>query len=276
MWLMNVLRITVLIIIGSWGWPDVAMGGFHSQAGWLGFIAVALGLMTVAGRLPGIAVSAGPLESAGRSNATAAYIGPFLAILLAWMIGTAFSSGFEWVYPLRVIAAVAVLWLCRGAYGELRGSWSWPAVGIGVVAFGIWFLLAPAPQDGEEGWPAALREAPLAWSLLWLAFRVAGHVTVVPVAEELVFRGYLPRRFTTVDFLSRGAGDFSWLALLASSVLFGAMHGRAIVAATLAGILFGLAVRRRGQLLDAVLAHATANALVAITVLSTGRWSLWR
>ena len=32
-WLVNALRIAVLIVIGTSGWPAIALGGFHSQAG---------------------------------------------------------------------------------------------------------------------------------------------------------------------------------------------------------------------------------------------------
>src|SRR5262249_35445625 len=42
-WLANAVRIFLLILIGSWVSEQVALGGFHSQAGWLGFIAIALG-----------------------------------------------------------------------------------------------------------------------------------------------------------------------------------------------------------------------------------------
>jgi CAAX prenyl protease-like protein len=66
----------------------------------------------------------------------------------------------------------------------------------------------------------------------------------------------------------------SWPALLASSVLFGLLH-RDVIAGTVAGVLYALAARRRGQLGDAVLAHAVTNALLAVTVLTTGRWTLW-
>src|SRR5262249_22588582 len=45
MWLANVLRITALVALGSWGYPEVAKAGFHSQAGWLAFNVVALGLL---------------------------------------------------------------------------------------------------------------------------------------------------------------------------------------------------------------------------------------
>ena len=62
--------------------------------------------------------------------------------------------------------------------------------------------------------------------------------------------------------------------MVVSSVLFGAMHQR-FVAGTLAGLLLAIAYRRRGRLGDAILAHATANGLIAATVLFGGRWSLW-
>jgi CAAX prenyl protease-like protein len=70
-------------------------------------------------------------------------------------------------------------------------------------------------------------------------------------------------------------GWFSWLSFAITSVLFGLMHGQAWLPGTLAGMAFALALRRRGQLLDAVVAHATANGLLAAYVLLTGNWAMW-
>jgi hypothetical protein len=53
------------------------------------------------------------------------------------------------------------------------------------------------------------------------------------------------------------------------------LHGANWLPGTLAGMAFALALRRRGQLLDAVVAHATANALLAGYALATGQWNLW-
>ncbi len=52
-WSANVLRIAGLIAVGDLGWPEVAVGGFHSQAGWLAFNGIGLGLVVLArhGRL---------------------------------------------------------------------------------------------------------------------------------------------------------------------------------------------------------------------------------
>jgi len=40
-------------------------------------------------------------------------------------------------------------------------------------------------------------------------------------------------------------------------------------------MLYAAAVYRRGSLADAVIAHATTNALLAAYVLTTGSWWLW-
>jgi CAAX prenyl protease-like protein len=104
--------------------------------------------------------------------------------------------------------------------------------------------------------------------------RVFGSVVMVPLAEELAFRGYLVRRLIAADFESVPADRFTWPSFLISSLLFGAMHQR-WVAGTIAGMLYALALRHRGRLGDAVLAHATTNALIAALVLTNGAWSLW-
>ena len=82
-----------------------------------------------------------------------------LVILLTSMISGAFTSGFDWFYPLRVLAALAILGFGFRRYTELlRGSWSWSAVAIGVGAFAIWMALEPVHE--RLGLPEALRLPP--------------------------------------------------------------------------------------------------------------------
>ena len=110
--------------------------------------------------------------------------------------------------------------------------------------------------------------------MTWLAFRVVGSVITVPIAEELAFRGYLIRRLVASDFTTVRPGQFTWLSFVISSMLFGVLHGRWL-AGTLAGMAYALALYRRGEIVDAIVAHATTNALIAGFVLATGNWSLW-
>jgi exosortase E/protease (VPEID-CTERM system) len=274
-WLLNSLRLVALIAIGSWGWPDVAMGGFHKNAGWLAFLAVATCIVLVFGRLAWVSASVRETPRESDASATTAYLGPFLAILLTTMAAGAFSAGFDWLYPVRVIAVVLVLWVCRRSYAELlRDRWSWQAPAFGAAAFVIWLVLTPAEARGESGWPAALTQVQGRWSILWLCFRLGGYVITVPIAEELAFRGYLIRRLTSADFVSVRLDRFSWFSFVLSSALFGAMHGRWWLAAMLSGMIFALALRRAGRLLDAVLAHAATNFLIVGYVILTGQWSM--
>lgn len=277
-WTLNAVRIVALIVIGSTGWREVALGGFHSQAGWLVFNAVGLAFVVAidrggfyrheARRLPAARVD-GPPDS------TTAFLGPFVALLACSMLTGAFSAGLDWLYPVRVVAAVIVMVGCWQAYSKLNWSCSIVAFAIGATTFVVWMLMLPADLTDKDGWPAALQAAPPAWSALWLGVRVLGYVLVAPLAEELAFRGYAMRRLIREDIDSVPVGTFSWPSFLLSSLVFGLFHGRLWLPGTLAGMAFAGAMYRRRSFGDAVLAHATTNGLIACYVFATGHWSVW-
>jgi exosortase E/protease (VPEID-CTERM system) len=271
-WLGNAVRIVGLIGVGMWVSPKAAMDGFHTQAGWILFNVIALGL--VAATRHSRFFSVAPLAPAA-SSPSAVYLAPLLALVASFMVTMAFSSGFDYLYPVRVLAVGGVLWYYRRPLARFVGGWSWTAAAVGVAAFALWMALEPAPSPTAEAkFSASLDWLPPVAALAWLVFRVAGSVITAPIAEELAFRGYLTRRLMAADFERVPLGRFSWMSFLVSSALFGVLHGRWL-AGTLAGMLYALALYRRGRLSDAVLAHATTNALIAGYVLVTGSWSLW-
>jgi exosortase E/protease (VPEID-CTERM system) len=275
-WLLNVLRIALLIVIGTSGWPAVALGGFHSQAGWIAFNVVGLGFVAVLNRgrfFMTPAAEPQPAETA--DEPTTAYLAPFLVVIGSAMFTGAFSSGLDWLYPVRVIAAVWVLWVFRKSYSSLGWTLSWRAVAIGCGTFAIWIALVPAGPAESEGWPVALQSVPVHWAAAWLLLRVVGYTITVPIVEELAFRGYLTRRLIRPDFQHLPIGLFTWFSFAVSSVLFGALHGGFWLAGTIAGMGFALALYQRRAIGDAVLAHATTNGLIAVYVFATGRWSVW-
>ena len=279
MWLANALRIASLITIGTLWSESVALGGFHSQAGWLAFNAVALGLVAISRKARVFQISDPPIGITvpGETSLTAAYVGPLLALVGVVMLsqGLGHGIGFDLLYPARVVAVALALYTFRSAYVGFSPAWSWPAVGLGSITFLIWMVLEPTPSadaSAEIASKLAHMARPLAG--LWLVFRVIGSVVTVPIAEELAFRGYLTRRLISVDFASVSPGTLTTASLLISSLLFGALHGR-LVAGVIAGAIYALAYHRKGALADAVVAHATTNALIAAYVLATGTWSLW-
>ncbi len=112
-------------------------------------------------------------------------------------------------------------------------------------------------------------DLPADYTIVWKVFRVIGSVLLVPLAEELLFRGYLLRKLLSIKFETVDPRRFTWLSWLVSSLLFGWLHQR-----WLAGMAFAYAQYRNGHLLEAVVAHVTANALISVAVLAFGYWQL--
>jgi exosortase E/protease (VPEID-CTERM system) len=273
-WVANAGRLAALIAVGTSVSPDIAVGGFHSQAGWLAFLLVALGLITVAHRVHLFTLARRPLLSTGTTTLATALLMPLLVMLGTMIVTAAVSHGFDWLYPLRAIAMGVALWSFRRVYRQFTWTWSWQAIAIGGAVFMVWMLLEPPGDSSKTAVAHGIASLSGGMAALWVGFRVLGSVLMVPLAEELAFRGYVMRKLVARDFENVPLGHFTWPAFLLSSVLFGVFHGR-WVAGSLAGMGYALALTRHGQLADAVLAHMTTNALIAAYVLSHHAWALW-
>jgi CAAX prenyl protease-like protein len=191
------------------------------------------------------------------------------------MICRAGSSGFEWLYPLRLFGAAGALWFFRTKYSELNWEFGWFAPLIGGGVFIIWLVLDKGPGAHADGLVAGLAAMPAFARIAWITVRTLAAIVTVPIVEELAFRGFLIRRLISRDFTSLNLRRFTLLSMLVSSVAFGLLHGDRWLAATIAGVLYGLALTRRGRIGDAIIAHATSNALLAVAVLIGGKWYLW-
>jgi exosortase E/protease (VPEID-CTERM system) len=271
---LNVLRIAVLILIGDAGYPDVAQYGFHSQAGWIAFNAVACGLVLLSRRSAWLYRTSAAVVPQTTENPTAAYLMPLLAILAAGAITRALSSDFEYLYPLRVIAGFWMLLRYRARLAALDWRWSWRAPVCGGAIFLLWIgaahLWIPA-----GGIPEKLASLPSGLRGIWIMSRLAGGILIVPIAEEIAYRGYLMRRLTKVDFETAPFQSVRWPALAATALLFGVVHGALWPPGIIAGLVFGWLVMRRGQIGEAIVAHATSNAMIAFAVLGWNQWQLW-
>jgi CAAX prenyl protease-like protein len=256
------------------------VGGFHSQAGWICFNIVSLGLCIAARRIPWITKS--PTTGAVLDNAespwTLPYLLPFLSILAAGMFSHAWSGGFEWLYPLRVVAPLAVLWFYRRDYAQLipKPALPWIPLTAGVLVFAIWIAFDRLLGTGAPAsMPLPLQQASAPLRLFWISMRLFSAVVTVPIAEELAFRGFLIRRLRARDFHLLPPTHFSWPGLLISSSAFGLLHGSRWPAGIVAGLIYGVLFVRRGRLTDPILAHSFTNACLAAAVLLLGAWQYW-
>jgi exosortase E/protease (VPEID-CTERM system) len=271
---LNVLRLVALFLIGNAGFPEVAAYGFHSQAGWIAFIAVACGLVLLSRHSAWLNRNAQHGNESAVDNPTAVYLMPLLAILAAGAVSTALSSDFQYLYSLRVLAAAIILVRYRHRLRAIDWHWSWRAPVVGALVFLIW-LVAAIFLIPRAAMPPKLAVMPFWPRGSWVVGRIVGAVVVVPIAEELAYRGFLMRRLIDADFESVPYQRVPWTALLATAVVFGMAHGTLWLPGIVAGVIFGLLVIRRGSLGESVVAHAVANALLVVAVLTGGQWQLW-
>jgi CAAX prenyl protease-like protein len=209
-------------------------------------------------------------------NPTAVYLVPLLAVLAAGMISRASSGRFETWYSLRLLAggaALAVYWPRIAGLGALDWRFSWRAAAAGLAVFALWLgasrLLLPA-----QAMPAALAAMSAADRALWIAGRTATFVVVLPLAEELAYRGYLLRRLVAADFESVSFAAVGWIPLLVTSLAYGILDGALWPAGIAAGIVFALLLIRTRRMGEAVAAHVVANALLSAAVLLSHQWQL--
>jgi exosortase E/protease (VPEID-CTERM system) len=272
---LNVLRIAMLFLIGNAGYWNVAAYGFHSQAGWIAFLATSCVLAFVSRRSPWLNRTALRSAPSGMiENPTASYLLPLLAILGVGIVARAASSGFETLYPLRLIVGATVLWLCRGRWALLDWHFSWRGPSVGLLVFLFWILGAHLALPATA-MPSALASLPPLARAAWISSRVLAALLTVPIAEELAYRGYLMRRLMNSDFESVAFRAIRWPALLVSAIVFGIAHGALWLPGILAGLAYGALLVRSGRMGEVVAAHATSNALIAALVLSAHQWQLW-
>ncbi len=267
-WTLNVVRIAALILIGARISPDLAVEGFHSFAGWLFFTLLALAVMAGVHATPWLhrpeAAAAAPGPGL-RADPLAAAILPFVAFMLAGVATGAFFVPADLGYPLRAVVLLLALALFWPAIRALPWGLDPLAVAAGAAVGAVWLALAPA--GGDPALARALAALPAPAFALWAGARLAGTMVLVPVVEELFFRGYVLARLDGGGMAQRA------LAGAASTALFAALHGRWL-AAGLAGLVFAGVMLRRGRVTDAILAHATANLLVGAVALARGDWAL--
>ena len=267
-WLLNVLRIVVLILIGAKLSPTHALNGFHSYAGWLLFTLLALVILFVVQSLPWLHKTKIKRQTSNlATDWIATTILPFVVLMLSGVIVTTFWQQPEMAYPYRMAAFAAVIWYFRKPILALEWRLDPLAVFAGVAIGAVWAVVGVLNVPIDEELTLRLSQGGLFGMMLWIGARVLGTSIFVPIIEELFFRGYILIR------LNFGGMALRIVAIAISSGLFALLHDRWFEA-FVAGVIFALLYLRSGRLADAIVAHSIANAIIAICAILTGNWAV--
>lgn len=220
-----------------------------------------------------------------RRHPAIAYVVPF-AVFMIWLgLADYIPLAQPWESVARVLVLAAVIWLCSG---HLVARFRFPHwMGSVLVGVGV-FVLWVAPDALMPGWrdswlfqnsitgqvKVSIPEAELANPLvLWL--RIARAAILVPILEELFWRGWLPRWIQDNDFERVPLGRYTTFAFVVTALLFASEHGAFWEVGLLAGIIYNWWMWRTKSLGDLVLAHAVTNACLSGYVLITRQWQYW-
>ena len=266
-WALNVARIAVLFLIGTNGNPDLAVQGFHGHAGWLTFTILAFAIIGVSTLVPWFRrdnIESPPLFD----DWTAACILPFAAFMFAALLLSTFTLIPDLWYFAKVVAISCVLAAFLPVY-RTRLVWRSDALVllVGIAIALLWITFGLRDDSRALALNTALASLPVGIWMCWVLARLLGTIALVPIAEELMFRGYLLDRF------SHKGGFIRVVGFLLSTALFAVMHERWVLAGC-AGFAYGLLYFRSNRLTDAIVAHSTSNALIGFYALSTGQWAL--
>jgi CAAX prenyl protease-like protein len=188
-------------------------------------------------------------------------------------------AGASWLYALNLPLVGGLLWLWRREYAELRKR---PvlrelalSVAVGLAVFGLWIHLdAPWMQIGQATAAFVPMDATGRPDWALIAVRWAGAALLVPVMEELFWRGFILRWLEQTAFERVDPRRVGLRAVAISTLLFMLAH-TLWLAAIVAGLAYALLYARTGRLWNAVAAHAVTNGALGAWVVATGNWQFW-
>jgi uncharacterized protein len=211
------------------------------------------------------------------------WFGPF-AVFLAWL---AIDSMLPLANPLKEVVRDLVLLGSLVVFARQvipRSAPRWLAsVALGLAVCALWI----APDLVFPGWRGSsvfqnavtghLKTSipPSELTPLMLVLRTMRAALLVPLIEELFWRGWLPRWLQDTKFANIPLGTYTPFAFWATALLFGAEHGPFWEVGLACGAIYNWWMRRTRSLGDLVLTHATTNLALSLYVILSGRWVYW-
>src|ERR1019366_4480059 len=112
-------------------------------------------------------------------------------------------------------------------------------------------------------------------NIAFMLLRSISSAILIPILEELFWRGWLMRWLIDKDFLNVPLGKYAPSAFWILALLFASEHGPFWEVGLAAGIVYNWWIVRTRNLADCILAHGITNAVLCVYVLATGQWQYW-
>jgi len=216
-------------------------------------------------------------------RAVIAHVLPFAVFVGVMALERGLSIPWQWVYPTRALATLAVLLAYSRPWIPLRPSRPLASFLLGVAVFIIWiapdllfhYRTSVLFQNPLTGSAATTFPAKFTANIPILLLRSAVATLLVPIIEELFWRSWLMRYLIDVNFLSVPLGTYARGAFWITAVLFASEHGAYWEVGLAAGIIYNWWLIRTRDLADCILAHAVTNGVLCVYIISGGHWQYW-
>lgn len=185
---------------------------------------------------------------------------------------------------VRILILIAVIWAVSRPVLHFKVRNWFGTLGIGVLIFVLWIvpdLLYPGYRqlwlfdNSVVGTIHSSLSAAEKNDMAVLVLRTFRASVLVPILEELFWRGWLMRWLMGPDFRAVPLGAYSATSFWVVAVLFASEHGPYWDVGLVAGILFNYWMVRTKSLGDLILSHAVANLCLSVYVIAAEKWEYW-
>jgi CAAX prenyl protease-like protein len=212
-------------------------------------------------------------------RATAAYAAPFLVFIATMALEKGLALPPLWLYPIRCICTLLTLHVVGRPVIRLVPSYTAFSVVLGIAVFLVW--ISPDLLFGYRNhWlfensitGKAVSSLPeeLRRNVVFVVVRIVSCSFLVPVVEELFWRGWLLRWLDGKD-VRKSPFAYAPAAFWIVVALFASEHGPYWEVGAIAGAIYNWWVIRTQNLADCICAHSVTNMCLSAYVLSSGRW----
>lgn len=205
---------------------------------------------------------------------------------MAWVaLGPSLPLPQPWESLARVAVLVLVLLtVSREVVLQLRIRHALGSVGLGLAVFVLWvapdqlfdgYRNSPLLQNDITGRISTSIPVEQLQQPLVLLLRVLRAALLVPIIEELFWRGFLPRWLASNDWRRVPLGQYNALAFVGTAVLFASEHGPYWDVGLLCGLVYNWYMWKTKSLGDLVLVHAVTNGALSVFVVVTKQYGYW-